>query len=53
MPILTIYVDEPTIKRLQKIHEETGRPVVDLAESAVAETALVAFRHRKDDPAKT
>jgi hypothetical protein len=49
---INVYVDGPTYARLRQISDETGRSVEDLAESAVSEAALDAFRHRKDDPAK-
>jgi len=37
--------------RLEKIAEETGRKIEDLASSAIEEEALAYFRYRKDDPA--
>lgn len=52
MPILNIYIDDNTEKRLKKFAEETQRTVDDLAECAVAESALDIFRHRGDDPAR-
>jgi hypothetical protein len=40
MPILSVYVDDETKKRLERAAEQRGDKVEDLAEAAVAETAL-------------
>lgn len=42
--ILNCYVDDRTLAILQRIANETGRTVEDLAESAIAETVLDAQR---------
>lgn len=52
MTVLSVFIDVATEKRLRKISAETGRPIDELAESAVEEEALNAFRDRHDDPAK-
>lgn len=52
MPMLNIHISEDTEKRLQLVANELGRKVDDLAEAAVENAAMDAFRHRKDDPAK-
>ena len=44
MPMLQIYVDEETMRRLKHGANETGRTVEDLAETSVSETALYATR---------
>lgn len=49
---LEIHIDTAAEMRLQKFARETGRTVEELAESAVEEAALAAFRTRSDDPAK-
>lgn len=50
--ILSVYIDDAAMKRLELIARETGRMVENLAECSVEEAALAYFRHRKDDPAK-
>lgn len=45
MPILSIYVDDRTMERLEAVSQTSGRSVEDLAESAVAEEAMAAIRH--------
>lgn len=50
--ILSIYIDPETEARLRKIAEETDRKIEDLAECAVSESVLDAFRGRNDDPAR-
>ena len=50
--ILGIYVDDPTLARLKRLSKNTGRSVEDLAESAVSEAALSAFRGSKNDPGR-
>lgn len=47
--ILNCYVDDRTLAILQRVAKDTGRTVEDLAESAIAETALDAQR---EDPAR-
>lgn len=42
--ILHVYVDEETEKRLRHFSEGMGRSIEDLAESAVAEVALNAWK---------
>lgn len=49
--ILQVYIDDDTAKRLELYANERGCTIVGLAESAVAEAACSAFRHRNDDPA--
>lgn len=44
--ILQVYVTPLTLARLRASSEELGRSVEDLAESAVEEAALAAWRHR-------
>lgn len=51
MPMLSIFVDDATMARLTRLQRETGRTPEDMAECAVAESALAEFRHR-DDPGK-
>ena len=50
--MLTIVLVPAAQARLEKVAEETGRKIEDLASSAVEEAALDYFRRRKDDPAK-
>lgn len=50
--IIDIYLDDNTHERLKKLAEEMGREIRDLAESAVSEAVLEAFRHRNDDPVR-
>lgn len=38
--ILQVYIDDDTRMRLAKVANDTGRTIEDLAECAVAETAL-------------
>lgn len=52
MTSITIVLDAATEARLRQIAEETDRRCEDLAESAVFETALDFFLHRKDDPGR-
>jgi hypothetical protein len=40
MPMLSVYVDDETLARLERASRQDGRSVGDLAESAVAEAAL-------------
>ena len=40
MPILSVYVDDETHDRLLQASARTERSIEDLAEAAVAETAL-------------
>jgi hypothetical protein len=42
--ILSCYVDDETYARLFLAHRRTGRSIVDLAESAIAEAALLETR---------
>lgn len=43
MPILQCYVDDRTMAILKEYGERNGRTVEDLAECAIAETALHAI----------
>lgn len=45
MPMLSIYVDDETMRRLRHSANELQRTVEDLAECAVAEAALDATRN--------
>lgn len=45
--ILQCYVDDETLDRLIKASVETGRSIEDLAECAIAETAL---RNDREEP---
>ena len=49
--ILSVYVDEKTEARMKLYSQESGRSMEELADTAVSEAALDAFRHRRDDPA--
>ncbi len=49
---LTIALVPAARVRIEKIAEETGRKVEDIAASAVEDTARDYFRNRNDDPAK-
>lgn len=52
MPTLEVYVSEETMARLERCASELGRDPDELAECAVAEAALAAFRNRpENDPA--
>lgn len=44
--ILNLSISEETMERLKIVSSETGRTPEDLAESAVAEAALEATKHR-------
>lgn len=44
--ILSCYVDDDTLRRLQIVSAETGREIEELAEAAIAETAIKAHRCR-------
>ena len=48
MPILEVYVSDETMRRLEQCASELGRDPDELAEAAVAEAALAAFRNRPD-----
>lgn len=50
--ILNVNIDASTHKRLLQLSSELGRSMEDLAEAAIAEAALDAFRGRMKDPAK-
>jgi predicted transcriptional regulator len=50
--ILSIYLDDATEKRLTKLAQEHECDMAELAECAVAESVLNAFRYRGDDPAR-
>ena len=49
--ILTVHIDDATEKRLRKFSADSGRTIEDLAESAISEAALDAFRGTRNDPA--
>lgn len=51
MPILNVYVDEVTERRLLAISRELGRDAYELAGCSIAEDCLRHFRYRDDDPA--
>jgi len=53
MPIVNVYIDDATASRLHKASLETGISQADICESAVSETLLDNFRHRKDDPGRS
>lgn len=42
--IISVFVDDETERRLIAISFETGRSIADLAESAISEAALDAYR---------
>jgi predicted transcriptional regulator len=44
MPVLSCYVDDDTMARLERVSRETGRAVEELAESAISEAAMLATR---------
>lgn len=44
MPILNLYVDDLTLKTLERVSAQTGRTVDDLAEAAISEAASAARR---------
>lgn len=50
MSVLSIYVDDEPHRRLITLSKELGRSVEDLAECAVSEAALDAFRGRPTPP---
>ncbi|WP_185969765.1 hypothetical protein [Rhizobium straminoryzae] len=50
--ILHVYLDDETVLRLRMLAREMDRTIASLVESAAAEAALAAFRHRQDDPAR-
>jgi hypothetical protein len=50
MSVLMVYIDAATERRLDNLAVDLDRPIEELAEAAIAEAALNAFRHRKDDP---
>jgi hypothetical protein len=50
--ILHVYIDAETADRLRQISALEGRPMDQLADSAISEAALAYFRHRKDDPVR-
>lgn len=49
--IIQVYADEKTEARLKLAAQEMGLSVEHLAENAVSEAALAAYRNRPDDPA--
>lgn len=40
MPVLNCYVDDDTLKWLEKASAETGRQIAELAEAAIANAAI-------------
>lgn len=54
MTTITIYLDPETEARLRQISTDLDRKVEDLAETAIAETALAYFRDNEPgrDPAR-
>lgn len=53
MPVMSVYVDADTMKRLLFIASETAREASELAECAISEEALRFFRGRDDDPTES
>lgn len=63
MKVIRVVLDDQTLARMQVIaaerfnqvgigDAERDRQLEELADAAVSEAALEAFRHRKDDPAR-
>lgn len=50
MPLLTVYVDDDTLARLERASADTGRKIEELAECAVSEAALNAHPDVKEVP---
>ncbi len=52
MPVIAVYVDEKTMKRLERTSALGGRSVEQLAEGAVARAASDLWAGRPDDPSR-
>ncbi|MFT6658840.1 hypothetical protein [Maritalea sp.] len=48
--VIQVYIDDSTELRLLKASEQSERTIEDLAECAVCEYVMNAFRNHKDDP---
>ncbi len=44
MPILNCYVDDETLKWLERASSDTGRPISELAEAAISEAKTIKFK---------